>query len=58
MLIDIHAHAYRYKPPVVPFCTCEELLHEQERLGIDKTVISAAANNKITHENAMRLLGL
>ncbi len=47
MLIDIHAHAYRYKPPVVPFCTCEELLREQERLGIDKTVIMPIVSPEI-----------
>jgi len=40
MLIDIHTHAYRVKMPfVTPFCTLEELLKEQERLGIDKSVV-------------------
>ena len=39
MLIDIHTHAYRKKPLVVPFCTLPELLREQDRLGIDKSVV-------------------
>ena len=40
MLIDIHTHAYRVKMPfVTPFCTLDELLKEQERLGIDKSVV-------------------
>ena len=39
MLIDIHAHAYRIKPPYIGFCTLPELLAAQERLGIDKSVI-------------------
>lgn len=40
MLIDIHTHAYRVKSPfVTPFCTLPELLKEQERLGIDKSVV-------------------
>ena len=39
MLIDFHAHAYRVKPPFIGFCTTEELLRAQERLGIDKSVI-------------------
>ena len=47
MLIDIHAHAYRVKPPFIPFCTAEELLHEQERLGIDKSVVLPIVNPEI-----------
>ena len=39
MLIDIHAHAYRRKPPMIGFCTLEELLRFQERTGIDKSVV-------------------
>jgi len=40
MIIDIHAHAYRIKCPfVTPFCTLEELLKEQERLGIDMSCV-------------------
>lgn len=40
MLIDIHTHAYRVKMPfVTPFCTLPELLKEQDRLGIDKSVV-------------------
>ena len=39
MLIDIHAHAYRVKTPHIRFCTLPELLHEQDRLGIDKSVV-------------------
>ena len=39
MLIDIHAHAYRVKPPYIGFCTLEELLKAQEIHGIDKSVV-------------------
>ena len=39
MLIDIHAHAYRVKPPYIGFCTMEELLRAQEIHGIDKSVV-------------------
>ena len=40
MWIDIHTHAYRVKSPfVTPFCTLEEILKEQDRLGIDKSVV-------------------
>lgn len=39
MLIDIHAHAYRVKPPFIGFCTMEELLRAQEIHGIDKSVV-------------------
>ena len=39
MLIDIHAHAYRAKAPHIRFCTLPELLCEQDRLGIDKSVV-------------------
>lgn len=40
MWIDIHTHAYRVKCPfVTPFCTLEETLKEQDRLGIDKSVL-------------------
>ena len=39
MLIDIHTHAYRKKPVVGNFCTLPELLAEQDRLGIDKSVV-------------------
>ncbi|GHV00700.1 hypothetical protein FACS1894211_08630 [Clostridia bacterium] len=38
--IDIHAHAYRVKPPAPPpFCTAEELIRVYDRLGIDKGVV-------------------
>ena len=40
MLIDIHTHAYRVKMPfVTPFCTLEELLAEQDRLGIHMSCV-------------------
>jgi len=39
MLIDIHAHAYRVKPPYIGFCTAEELLKAQKIHGIDKSVV-------------------
>lgn len=48
MLIDIHTHAYRVKMPLVtPFCTLPELLREQERLGIDKSVVLPIVNPEI-----------
>lgn len=39
MLIDIHAHAYRIKPAKIKFCTPEELLKAQDRMGIDMSVV-------------------
>ena len=48
MLIDIHSHAYRVKMPfVTPFCTLPELLKEQERLGIDKSVVMPIVSPEI-----------
>ena len=37
MLIDIHAHVYRKPTPIMapPFCSAEELLAYNDRLGID-----------------------
>jgi len=37
MFIDIHAHAYRKRPPgVCNFCTAEEVLQRYDALGIEK----------------------
>ena len=47
MLIDIHTHAYRKKPRVVPFCTLPELLREQDRLGIDMSVVQPIVSPEI-----------
>ena len=48
MLIDIHSHAYRVKMPfVTPFCTLPELLKEQERLGIDMSVVMPIVSPEI-----------
>jgi len=48
MLIDIHTHAYRVKMPfVAPFCTLEELLAEQEKLGIDMSCVLPVVNPEI-----------
>ncbi|MBQ8816607.1 MAG: amidohydrolase family protein [Lachnospiraceae bacterium] len=48
MLIDIHTHAYRVKMPfVTPFCTLPELLKEQERLGIDMSVVMPIVSPEI-----------
>ena len=48
MIIDIHTHAYRVKCPFgAPFCTLEELLVEQDRLGIDKSVVMPIVSPEI-----------
>ncbi len=47
MLIDIHAHAYRVTPPFIAFSTLEELLREQEKLGIDKSFVLPIVNPEI-----------
>lgn len=48
MLIDIHTHAYRVKVPFVAnFCSLPELLKEQERLGIDKSVVMPIVSPEI-----------
>lgn len=47
MLIDIHAHAYRVRPPYIRFSTLPELLAGQERLGIDKSVVLPIVNPEI-----------
>ena len=40
MFIDIHAHAYRKRPPFVcPFCSAEELLKRYDEAGIEKGVL-------------------
>lgn len=47
MVIDIHCHAYRVKPPWVGFCTLPELLKAQERIGIDMSVIHPIVSPEI-----------
>lgn len=47
MLIDIHAHAYRITPPFIPFSTLEQLLREQEKLGIDMSVVQPIVSPEI-----------
>lgn len=47
MLIDIHAHAYRVSPPNMKFSTLPELLHAQERLGIDVSFLLPIVNPEI-----------
>jgi len=48
MLIDIHTHAYRVKPPFGPgFCTLPELLREQEKLGINMSVVMPIVSPEI-----------
>lgn len=48
MLIDIHTHAYRVKCPFgTPFCTLPELLKEQDRLGIDVSVVLPVVSPEI-----------
>ncbi len=36
MFIDIHAHAYRKRPPVYSFSTAEQVLERYDALGIEK----------------------
>ncbi len=36
MFIDIHAHAYRKRPPVYRFSTAEQVLERYDRAGIEK----------------------
>lgn len=48
MLIDFHSHAYRVKIPfAAKFCTLPELLKEQDRLGIDMSVIMPVVSPEI-----------
>ena len=48
MLIDIHTHAYRVKfNYVVSFCDTAELLKEQDRLGIDMSVVMPIVSPEI-----------
>ena len=48
MLIDFHTHAYRVKVPFVTnFCSLPELLKEQERLGIDISVVMPIVSPEI-----------
>ena len=35
MFIDIHAHAYRKRPPVYSFCTAEQVLERYDAMGIE-----------------------
>lgn len=39
MFIDIHAHAYRKRPPFIPFCTADEVLRRYDEVGIEKGVL-------------------
>jgi predicted TIM-barrel fold metal-dependent hydrolase len=36
MFIDIHAHAYRKRPPFIPFCNADEVLRRYDEVGIEK----------------------
>ena len=47
MLIDIHTHAYRIKPPLYGFCNLAELLKANERLGIDMAVVQPIVSPEI-----------
>lgn len=48
MLIDIHTHAYRVKCPFgANFCTLDEILKEQDRLGIDMSCILPVVSPEI-----------
>ena len=47
MFIDIHAHAYRIKAPIYPFCTPEELIAEYDKYGIEKGVILPVVSPEI-----------
>lgn len=48
MLIDFHTHAYRVKCPFgANFCTLEELLKEQDRLGIDMSCVLPVVSPEI-----------
>jgi len=48
MLIDFHTHAYRVKCPFgANFCTLEEILKEQERLGIDMSCVLPVVSPEI-----------
>jgi len=48
MLIDFHTHAYRVKCPFgANFCTLEEVLKEQDRLGIDMSCVLPVVSPEI-----------
>ena len=47
MIIDIHAHAYRMRPPGYVFCEPKELLKRYDELKIDKGVLLPIVNSEI-----------
>ena len=48
MIIDIHAHCYKYPVPfITPFCDPEELIAFYDQEGIDKGVLLPVVNPEI-----------
>ena len=40
MFIDMHAHAYRKRPPALcHFCTAEELIQRYDEVGIERGAV-------------------
>ena len=53
MFIDIHAHAYRYRPVFgCGFCTAEELIAEYDKLGISMGVVQPIVSPEVYEPQA------
>ena len=60
MFIDIHAHAYRFKPVFgCGFCTAEELIAEYDKLGISMGVVQPIVSPEVyepqTNEDVLEM---
>ena len=53
MFIDIHAHAYRFKPVFgCGFCTAEQLVEEYDKLGINMGVVQPIVSPEVYEPQA------